>query len=64
MQEFVSLLFLAFSFMTSYALKMPLLLVREIRNLVREKSVKMLLPTVPRRYRSSVMVHIYSSYIY
>ena len=29
-------------------LGMPLLLVREIRNLVSEKSGKMLLPTVPR----------------
>ena len=48
--------------MTSYAWRMPLLLVREIRNLVREKSVKMLLPTV--QGGSSVMVHIYSSYIY
>ena len=28
------------TFMTSYAWKMPLLLLREIRNLVREKSVK------------------------
>ena len=31
---------IAFSLMASYSWKMPLLLVREIRNLVREKSVK------------------------
>ena len=41
--------------MTSYAWKMPLLLVREIRNSVREKSVKMSLPTF--QGGSSVMIH-------